>query len=285
MNSNETSDLAVQVLDLWPQEAPGARGKDREDRPWMEMVLPRGVSPAPAVIVCPGGGYCCRAEHEALPVARWLARRGIAGAVLHYRVSPYRHPVPLGDARRAIRLLRSQAGPWGIDPRRVGILGFSAGGHLAVSASTIDEEAFEPVDRIDRLSAACDLFVACYPVITFGENRHDGSMRALLGPDPDEALRRALSLENRVGPETPPGFIWHTADDAAVPVANALDLAGAMAEHSRPFALHVFSSGVHGLGLATEASGAVRRWPELLDAWLADQGFIDDAVAKRKGSG
>jgi acetyl esterase/lipase len=128
----------LEPADLWDGQAPGARGEDREDRPWLEAVLPETEAPSAAVVVCPGGGYTGRAEHEALPVARWLARRGIAGIVLHYRVAPYRHPVEITDARRAIRCVRARAEPWSIDPARVGIMGFSAGGHLAVSASTIE---------------------------------------------------------------------------------------------------------------------------------------------------
>jgi acetyl esterase/lipase len=262
MNHNGAENRASFEEELWPQGAPGAMGADRRDRPWLEVVLPECSKPTAAMIVCPGGGYTQRADHEGLPVARWLARRGVAGLVLHYRVWPYRHPVPLADARRALRLGRARSEQWNLDPQRIGILGFSAGGHLAVSAATIDEDGF-------------DLFVACYPVITFGTDRHDGSMRALLGPEPEADLVEHLSLENRVSQRTPPGFIWHTADDAAVPVANALLLAGAMARASRPFALHVFPRGVHGLGLACDAPGSVSDWPDLLEEWLAGEGFIE----------
>ncbi len=275
MNPDAATNPASFEQELWPQGAPGAMGADRRDRPWLEVVLPESSKPTAAVIVCPGGGYTQRADHEGLPVARWLARRGAAGLVLHYRVAPYRHPVPLADARRALRLARARSEQWNLDPRRIGILGFSAGGHLAVSAATVDEDGFDPVDDIDRLSPACNLFVACYPVITFGPDRHDGSMRALLGEEPDATLTEQLSLENRVSKRTPPGFIWHTADDKAVPVANALLLAGAMARASRPFALHVFPRGAHGLGLARDAEGSVSAWPDLLEEWLAGEGFID----------
>jgi acetyl esterase/lipase len=266
---------SLEEVELWPGGAPGAEGCDREDRPWITGVLPETDAPMAAVVVCPGGGYRGRADHEGLPVARWLARRGVAGIVLHYRVFPYRHPVQLTDARRAIRTVRSRAGQWNIDPDRVGIMGFSAGGHLAVSAATIDEDAFEPADEIDRLDARPDLFVACYPVVTFGPDAHVGSREALLGPDASDEMLSALSLESRVTASTPPGFIWHTADDNVVPPANALRLAEAMIEAGRPVALHVFPRGRHGLGLAEEEETSVRTWPNLLEKWLIEAGFAD----------
>jgi acetyl esterase/lipase len=265
----------VKVLEsvpLWEKGAPGARGDGPEDRPRLTPYLPGGTGRA-AIVVCPGGGYGGRAPHEGEPVARWLCGLGVAGIVLDYRVAPYRHPIPLGDAQRAVRVVRFRAAEWGVDPARVGILGFSAGGHLAVSAATIYNEGRDgPADPIERLSCRPDALIACYPVITFDKFRHDGSMRNLLGQEPDERLREYLSLENRVTARTPPTFLWHTADDASVPVGNSLLLASALRRNGVPFALHVFPHGCHGLGLAPD-DPTVRQWTDLCARWLDDIGF------------
>lgn len=215
-----------------------------------------GLGPGPAVVVCPGGGYRRHAAHEGEPVARWLNGLGIAAFVLEYRVAPHRHPAPLEDALEAIRLVRARADEWRVDAARVGILGFSAGGHVAASAGTLAGETGRP-----------DLMVLCYPVITFREHHHQGSMLNLLGEDPSEASRLALSLETRVTAQTPPTFLWHTAEDASVPVQNSLLFAEALAWQGVPFELHVFPRGRHGLGLATEEP-LVSSWTGLCAAWL-----------------
>lgn len=261
---------------LWPGGAPGAMGGGVEDCPRLTPYLPAGGSAAPraAVVVCPGGGYCGRAEHEARPIAEWLCSLGVAGLVCDYRVNPYRHPIPLGDAQRAIRLTRANSARWGIDPARVGILGFSAGGHCATSAATIfDDGRADAADPVDRQSCRPDALIACYPVITFGEFRHDGSMRALLGEKPDPAMQEYLSLELRVTPRTPPTFLWHTAGDDGVPVENSLLFAQALSRNKVPFALHVFPTGNHDLGLAPDHS-TVRAWPGICAAWLREIGFV-----------
>lgn len=214
-----------------------------------------------------------RARHESEPVAQWLSTLGIAGLVLDYRVAPYKHPVPLGDAQRAMRLARSMSGQWRLDPSRTGILGFSAGGHLAASAGTIfDDGQADAPDPVDRISCRPDAIILCYPVITFGPHRHDGSMRNLLGQNPDPADQDYLSLENRVTAQTPPTFLWHTAGDAAVPVENVLLFASSLSRHKVPCALHVFPTGCHGLGLAKE-NPSVAAWTQLCSRWLTDIGF------------
>ena len=194
------------ALPLYPGRAPGALGDAPADRPTLTpFLLPGG--PRGCVVVCPGGGYAMKAEHEGAPIARWLNAIGVAACVLDYRVAPYRHPIPVADARRAIRTVRANAAAWRIDPAKVGILGFSAGGHLAASASTLAEAGdATAADPVEREPSRPDAAILCYPVITFGDHRHDGSMRNLLGPEPLDDQRRALSLETRVTPRTPPTF-------------------------------------------------------------------------------
>lgn len=258
---------------LWPQGAPGAAGDSDEDRPRLTPYLPPASEPTAAVVVCPGGGYDHRADHEAGPVARWLASLGVAGIVLDYRVAPYRHPIPLQDAQRGIRLVRATADEWNIDPAAVGILGFSAGGHLAASTATIPApDADDADDAVDRQSSRPDALIACYPVISFGDHGHDGSMRSLLGQVPQPGLPEYLSLESRVTTDTPPTFLWHTADDEAVPVENSLLFAAALRRCGVPFELHVYQHGPHGLGLAQD-SPACREWTTACANWLREIGF------------
>lgn len=267
--------VAGETVALWPAGAPGAMDAGLEDCPRLTPYLPRGTAGrTAAVVVCPGGGYGMRAAHEGEPVARWLAGLGVAGCVLDYRVKPYRHPAPLHDAQRALRMVRARAGDWNIDPLAVGILGFSAGGHLATSAATIfDTGEAQASDPVDRQSCRPDALIACYPVVSMGEFRHHGSMVALLGEEASPALREAMSLENRVTPQTPPAFIWHTSDDPSVPVENALLLAGALRRARVAFDLHVFAHGRHGLGLAKD-DPQVGLWTGLCEKWLGRIGFL-----------
>ncbi|TBL71347.1 alpha/beta hydrolase [Paenibacillus thalictri] len=257
---------------LWAEQTPFAQGDTDEDIPYL-VPFPVEHRQAPAVIVCPGGGYGRKAPHEGEPIARWLNSIGIAAFVLQYRVAPYRHPVPLGDAKRAIRLVRGQAEQWGIDPQRLGILGFSAGGHLASSTGLhYDEGDREAADPLERISSRPDLMILCYPVISLTRHFHEGSKINLLGPEPDEQLALLLSGELQVNGATPPTFLWHTADDAAVPVENSLLLAMALSEHRIPHELHVYESGRHGLGLADEHPEA-HTWTQLCEKWLRRRGF------------
>lgn len=225
------------------------------------------------MIVCPGGGYAGLADHEAGPVAEWLNSFGVAAFVLNYRRTPYRHPIPLGDAQRAIRWVRSHADEWGLDKNHIGILGFSAGGHLAASAATLfDDGRPEALDPVERESSRPDAAILCYPVISCGEFAHRGSVLNLLGDPPPLEKVRELSLETRVTPRNPPTFIWHTADDGAVPVENSLLFAGALAQHEVNTTLHVFPHGQHGLGLASD-SATVSVWTGRCAHWLKDMGF------------
>lgn len=254
---------------LWPDQP----ASPDDVAPRLTPFLLGGSEPTGAVIVCPGGGYAGRAPHEGAPVAEWLNSLRIAAFVLDYRVAPHRHPLPLGDAQRAIRTVRQRAQEWRIRPDHIGILGFSAGGHLAASAGThFDSGKPQAADPIERQSCRPDALVLCYAVLSFGEFRHQGSMVNLLGPEPPEELRRLMSNELQVTSDTPPTFLWHTGDDAGVPVENSLLFAGALRRNGVPFALHVFPHGRHGLGLASD-DPVVGAWPGLCGRWLITAGF------------
>ena len=267
-----------QVIPLWAGPAPGALGSEDGDVPALTVFLPRTMTAAtPAVIVCPGGGYVRLASnHEGRQVASYLNSLGIAAFVLRYRLGPrYHHPVELGDAQRAIRVLRSRAAEWQLDPARIGIMGFSAGGHLAMSASTMfDAGNLRASDSIDRAGSRPDFAVLGYPVITMTEAwTHQGSKQNLLGDNPDTALARRLSGERAVTKETPPTFIFHTNEDPAVPAENSLHYMLALRQAGVPVELHVFEKGPHGVGLAND-SASLSPWSALLATWLRGRGVI-----------
>ncbi|WP_040950425.1 alpha/beta hydrolase, partial [Gorillibacterium massiliense] len=239
---------------LWPEGAPFAAGSEAVDMPRLtEYPVERKAGEQhAAVVVLPGGGYQYLAEHEGEPVARWLNTLGIHAFVLDYRVAPYHHPVPLLDTQRAIRMVRHLAGDRGINAAQIGILGFSAGGHLASTAGThFDYGHADSEDPIERCSSRPDAMILCYPVISFGEHRHHGSMVNLLGTEePPEELRELLSNELQVRQDTPPTFLFHTAEDGLVTVENSLLFASALSRKKIPFDLHVYQAGHHGVGLA-----------------------------------
>jgi acetyl esterase/lipase len=262
------------MIPLWQTDIPHFRRELPSEIPALDPYLLAGASPRPAIIVLPGGGYNHRAAHEGEPIARWLNEIGLSAFVLSYRVAPYRHPAPLLDAQRAIRTVRSCAGEHGVDPHRIGILGFSAGGHLASTAGThFDEGNPAAADPVERASSRPDALILCYPVITFGEYRHDGSRTSLLGENPSPEMIDLLSNEKQVTAQTPPTFLWHTANDGAVPVENSLLFAAALSRHKVPFDLHVFVDGPHGVGLALDRP-ALAVWTQLCAAWLKELGWI-----------
>jgi acetyl esterase/lipase len=267
-----------QVIRLWTGSAPGALGSDDSDIPALAAYLPRTMAAStPAVIICPGGGYRNLASnHEGRQVANYFNSLGMAAFVLRYRLGPrYHHPIELGDAQRAIRTLRSHATQWQLDSARIGIVGFSAGGHLAMSTSTLFD-AGDPraADAIDRVSSRPDFVVLGYPVISMVASwTHKGSKTNLLGDAPDESLARTLSGELAVTKETPQTFIFHTADDPAVPVENSLHYFLALRQAGVPAEMHVFEHGPHGVGLATD-NPALAPWSTLLANWLRSRGVI-----------
>jgi acetyl esterase/lipase len=262
-----------EALPLWPDPFPGQETVTKGETPRITAYPAENTKPHGAIVVCPGGGYGGRAGHEGEPVALWLNKLGISAAVLSYRVRPYRHPYPLLDAQRGLRWMRHHAAAMNLDPAKVGILGFSAGGHLASTTIThFDAGKADAADPIERQSCRPDAAILCYPVISFIKFTHAGSMTNLLGPNPSEDLRAELSAEMQVRPDTPPTFLWHTADDGGVPVENSLNLALALRQRKIPFALHVFPQGRHGLGLA-DKDPIVGRWPLLAGEWLTKLGF------------
>jgi acetyl esterase/lipase len=259
---------------LWPEGAPGALGKEAKDVPTLTPYLAdSALATGSAVVILPGGGYGALAPHEGKGYADWLVTNGISGFVLKYRLGSqgYRHPRMLEDAARAIRVVRARAGEWKIDPRRVGIMGSSAGGHLASTLLThFDFGKAEANDPIERESSRPDLGILCYPVITMGPNTHQGSKNNLLGKDPDSELVKLLSNEFQVTKQTPPCFIWHTQDDSAVKVENSLEFAAALQRAGVPFDLHIYQKGPHGMGL-----GKNHPWAQDCLFWLKEQGFLN----------
>jgi acetyl esterase/lipase len=268
-------------IPLWPAGAPGALGEKDDDKPTLTAFLPAPEkATGAAVVICPGGGYGGLASHEGSGYAEWLAENGIAGIVLKYRLGSkgYRHPAMLNDAARAVRLTRAKAGEWKIDAKRVGIMGSSAGGHLASTLLTHFEAGkADATDPIERQSSRPDVGILCYAVISMGPNTHGGSKGNLLGSNPAPELVELLSNEKQVTKETPPCFIWHTWEDGAVKVENSLEFATALRKAGVPFDLHVYQKGPHGIGLSVGKNGAapgeVHPWAKDLLVWLKTQGF------------
>jgi acetyl esterase/lipase len=263
---------------LWPDGAPGALGTADEDRPSLTPHVVRGArATGTAVIVCPGGGYSHLAiDKEGVQVALWLNSLGVSAFVLKYRLGPrYHHPIELGDAQRAIRTIRYKAAEYQIDPARIGIMGFSAGGHLASTAGThYDAGKADAADPIDRVGSRPDFLVLCYAVITMHPPYvHTGSRDALLGNAPDAALLDNLSNETQVNGQTPPTFLFHTANDRTVPVENSVQFFLALRKAGVPAEMHIYENGPHGVGLApTDAT--LSSWPSRLAAWLRGRGLL-----------
>jgi len=264
-------------IPLWPGGAPGALGTDPKDIPAITVYpAPPEKTAGAAVVVCPGGGYGFLAAHEGRPVAEWLNGLGVTGIVLTYRLGPrYRHPAPLQDAQRAIRIARARASEWKLNPERIGILGFSAGGHLASTAAThFDGGKPNAADPVERLSSRPDFAILIYPVITMADPyTHQGSRKNLLGEEPKAELIDLLSNEKQVTAETPPAFIVFGANDKVVPVENGLMFASALSKAKAPFELHVYERGPHGFGLGTQGPVAVA-WPNRCAEWLGVRGVL-----------
>ena len=268
-----------QTVLLWPGGAPGAQGTADVDKPSLSIYLPDPAkATGTAVVVCPGGGYVHLADdHEGRQIARWLNSIGVAAFVLKYRLGPaYHHPIELHDAQRALRYVRSHAKEMAIAPDRIGIWGFSAGGHLASTAEThFDSGDANASDPIDRAGSRPDFAILCYPVVAMtGPHVHRGSHDNLLGPSPDAALEKSLSNELQVTAQTPPTFLFHTTADPVVPVENSVEFYLALRRNNIPAEMHIFEEGPHGVGLAaTDATLSI--WPTLLSNWLRTRGLLE----------
>jgi acetyl esterase/lipase len=274
----EPSILTGERQVLWPGGAPGATDTGPGHEPSITIYLPAPEkATGTAIVVCPGGGYGMLAiDHEGEQIAQWLIGEGIAAFVLQYRHAPlYGHPYPLMDAQRAVRTVRNGATKWNLKPDRIGILGFSAGGHLTASTGVLNEGGIpDATDPIDRESARPDFMVPVYPVITMQDDyTHKGSRKNLLGESPDPALVERYSLERQVNANTPPAFLVHTSEDQAVPVENAVQLYLAIHHAGVPVEMHIYEKGQHGLGLGG-GNAEFATWPGHLLAWLRVNGLL-----------
>ena len=266
-------------IPLWPGGAPGALGATSNDIPTLTLYLPDTTNATgAAMVICPGGGYRHLAPHEGKNYALWLNQHGVVCFVLKYRLgsSGYRHPAMLEDAARAMRLVRARAADWKIDPQRVGIMGSSAGGHLASTLMThFDLGNTNAADPIERQSSRPDIGILCYPFITMGEYAHQDSKINLLGAHPPPELVKLLSNELQVTANTPPCFIWQTFEDKTVSVENSLLFAEALRKNHVPFDLHIYQKGKHGLGLDDNPPFAhPHPWAGDCLFWLKQQGFV-----------
>ena len=266
------------TVPLWANGAPGTLGTEDRDKPNVTIYQPSNKhTDATAVVVCPGGGYGALAtNHEGRQIANWLNSYGIVAVVLKYRLGPrYHHPVELGDAQRAVRMVRAQAKELGVAPDRVGAWGFSAGGHLVSTLGThFDAGNASAADPIDRMSSRPDFMVLAYPVISFTTPyTHQGSLKNLLGDNPDAALVRSLSSELQVTAQTPPTFLFSTSGDTGVPAENSVLFYLALRKAGVPAELHIFEKGPHGVGLAG-GDAALSEWPKLLGNWFRTRGLI-----------
>lgn len=266
---------------IWPETIPGTLGTAEKDIPRIFVYLPAdSTGPTPAVVICPGGGYVRHAmEHEGRDIAERLRRESIAAVVLKYRLPAdgYRHPVPILDARRAIQTVRFHARQWNIDPNQIGIMGFSAGGHLASTAGTFFEEiplAASVQDAVSQASYHPNFLVLVYPVISMqDELTHRGSKINLLGPEPAPELVERLSNERQITKATPPTFLIHANDDKTVLPENSVLFYGGLRKAGIPAELHIYLKGGHGFGTRPSA-GPAAGWLDDCLKWMKQMGFL-----------
>lgn len=290
-----TSSLPAQnfIMPLWPDGVPNSTTSDEKEihareeilriskvqDPGIAVYLPsKRSATGQAVVICPGGGYRVLAyDWEGVDIARWFNSKGIAAIVLKYRLPDsksilVRHEAPLQDAQRAVRMVRHNAGSWNIDSNRIGVMGFSAGGHLASTIGTIyDHHTIDAVDSIDLVSARPDFLILVYPVISFRDSfTHSGSRNSLLGENPDPELIRFYSNELNVNPETPPSFLIHSGDDRSVPVENSIYFYQALKDNGVRAEMHIYPEGGHGFSLAL-GRGHLQGWTDRLYDWLRQE--------------
>ena len=263
---------------LWDQNVPNALGTEDKDKPKITVSFPdSGKSVGAAVVICPGGGYGNLAmDHEGTQIAEWFNSFGVTAAILDYRHrgKGYGHPNPMLDVQRAIRMVRANAQAWNIDPAKIGVMGFSAGGHLASTAAVHFKDHPNPADDIDRVSCRPDFAILCYPVIASdAAYTHRGSMRNLLGENAPPELVEFYSTEKQVTDKTPPTFLFSTFEDTGVPPENSIEFYLALRKHKVPAELHVYQQGRHGLGLAKGTAGT-ETWSDLCRIWVKNNGFV-----------
>ena len=268
------------IIQLWPQDAPGALGNEDTDIPTLTIYLPDPAKATGAgIVVCPGGGYSGLAPHEGEHYALWLNQQGIAAFVLKYRLASngYHYPSMCYDVARAMRCVRANAQEWQLDANRIGVMGSSAGGHLSSWILThFDDGQPNADDLIERQSSRPNLGMLCYPVISMSDEiGHAGCRNNLMGDSSSPELLEQLSTELQVKPQTPPCFIWHTYEDAGVKVENSIEFASALRRAGVPFELHVYQKGHHGLGLGSGEYDPAKwlPWTEECARWLREQGF------------
>ncbi len=277
------------VIDLWPEGVPGLRADASAEktmdagrisnvhRPTLTLIAPASAAAnGTAVIICPGGGYTRLAfDHEGVVPAQWFRSLGVTAFILKYRLKEYGHPAPLRDVLRAVRTVRSRAAEYQIRPDRIGVLGFSAGGHLAASSGTLfDSPDGRTGAPIDAVSARPDFILLVYPVITMGpQHSHQGSRTALLGQNPQSELVKRLSVETQVSKETPPAFIVQTQEDKTVDVENSLMFYQALRNAGVPAELHLYAKGPHGFGMGP-GFGPASDWPARAESWMRFNGWL-----------
>ncbi len=267
-------------IPLWPDGAPGALGHSTNDTPTLTPYLCESNATGTAMVICPGGAYWMLASHEGNDYALWLNQHGVTCFVLKYRLGShgYHYPAEFQDVSRAMRWVRTHAKDYKIEPARIGIMGSSAGGHLASTLLThFDFGNTNADDPIERQSSRPDIGILCYPVITMGEFAHQGSKDNLLGKNPSQKLVKLLSNELQVTTNTPPCFIWTTFEDKTVPMENTMMFAEALRKNHVSFDLHVYQKGGHGMGLADKPPFAhPHPWAADCLFWLKTQGFVKD---------
>ena len=274
------SAMAQEVVPLWQGAAPLAKGTNPTDVPDLTLFLPeKATSPTPAVVICPGGGYARLAfTHEGTNVAQYFQSHGVAAFILRYRLpkNGYLHPVPLTDVQRAMRLVRSHASEWHVDPTKVGVVGFSAGGHLASTVSThFDRGNPQASDPVDRLGCRPDFALLVYPVISSDvQIAHRGSFANLLGPTPDPALLHTLSNETQVTADTPPTVLVHALDDKGVPPQNSEVYYKTLQQAKVPSDLQEYPTGGHGFGYGSVPDKSPAGWLDKAFGWLRGKGLL-----------
>lgn len=282
-------EIVPKKIPLWPGGAPGALGVDIADQPFLTAwLVPRGSVPTTAVIVCPGGGYgTLEMSREGREIAQWLNRLGVSAFVLSYRLPPrYPYPVPLADARRAIRLLHYRADEFGISTDRIGLWGFSAGGHLASTAAThFDDGNYFAEDPVERKHSRPDFLILTYAVISFSSRWfHNGAQNGILARNFDTRALEELSNEKHVTPQTPPTFLFHTDADTGVPPENSVLFYLALRLNHVPAELHVYERGESGMGISPR-DPTVATWPARLADWMRQRELLGRAVSVGSAGG